>query len=359
MAGSSLDQNPPNADRHLTAGGSDWLWAVFAIMALSTLGMVAYTWTRPRGTRLFHNLATIILATSAVTYFSMASDLGATPVRAEFSRGTTFNRQIFYVRYIQWFINFPLLLTMLLYTSGLALSDILTTAFFAWVVVVTGLVGALTSSTYKWGYFTMGVFALFYIWHMLMIHARRSTFHAGDGMRSGFTRGAGFVTFLTMLYPIAWGLSEGGNVISPTREMIFYGILDLILGPLFLFYFVWGLRNVEYATFGLRSCKYTDVVGNVVPVTTTTGPGVAVVETARARRSSTISRARRGSVASISGYAPGVPAIGDAAVPRARRASGASSLTGYAPGVPVVGEMAAVRPTVVPVEEMSESALVD
>ncbi len=41
MAGSSLDQNPPNADRHITPGGSDWLWAVFAIMALSTLAMVA------------------------------------------------------------------------------------------------------------------------------------------------------------------------------------------------------------------------------------------------------------------------------------------------------------------------------
>ena len=40
MAGSSLDQNPPNADRHITAGDSDWLWAVFAIMVLSTLGII-------------------------------------------------------------------------------------------------------------------------------------------------------------------------------------------------------------------------------------------------------------------------------------------------------------------------------
>ncbi|KAI0341716.1 heat shock protein 30 [Trametopsis cervina] len=258
MAGSSLDQNPPNADRHITSGGSDWLWAVFAVMALSTLAMVAYTWTRPRGTRLFHHIATVILTTSTIAYFTMASDLGATPIVAEFSRGTTGTRQIFYVRYIQWFINFPLLLIMLLYTSGIALSDILTTAFFAWVVVVTGLVGALTSTRYKWGYFVMGVAALVYIWHMLLMHGRRSTFNGGTGVRSGFMRGASFVAFITMLYPIAWGVSEGGNVISPTREMIFYGILDLVLGPLFLFYFVWGLRNVDYAAFGLHSGKYTD-----------------------------------------------------------------------------------------------------
>ena len=44
MAG-SLDQNPPNADRNITAGGSDWLWAVFAVMALSALGMIAHSFT--------------------------------------------------------------------------------------------------------------------------------------------------------------------------------------------------------------------------------------------------------------------------------------------------------------------------
>lgn len=69
------------------------------------------------------------------------------------------------MRYIQWFINFPLLLILLLFTSGLSLSDILTTAFFAAVVVVCGLVGALTATAYKWGFFVLGVCALFYIWY--------------------------------------------------------------------------------------------------------------------------------------------------------------------------------------------------
>lgn len=40
---SSLDHNPPNADRHITSGGSDWLWAVFAVMAISDLIMVFWT----------------------------------------------------------------------------------------------------------------------------------------------------------------------------------------------------------------------------------------------------------------------------------------------------------------------------
>ncbi|THH30420.1 hypothetical protein EUX98_g3768 [Antrodiella citrinella] len=258
LTGGSLSQNPPNADRHITTGGSDWLWAVFAVMALSTLFMVAWSYTLPRGTRFFHNIATLILATATISYFSMASDLGATPVLAEFSRGNTSTRQIWFVRYIQWFINFPLLLILLLFATGLSLSDILTTAFFSWIVVVCGLVGALTPSTYKWGYFVFGVLALFYVWSSLLGHGPRTTFNAGTSVRTGYVRGAGFVAFITMLYPIAWGCGEGGNVISPTGEMIWYGILDLILGPMFLFFFVFGLRNVDYGAFGFHSGKYSD-----------------------------------------------------------------------------------------------------
>lgn len=259
--GSSLDHNPPTADRNITAGGTDWLWTVFALMLVSTLGMIVWTFTRPRGTRFFHNIALIILATASLAYFSMASDLGATPIRAEFAHGHPGTRQIWYVRYIQWFITFPLLLVLVLFPSGLSLSDILTTCFFAWFVVVSGLVGALVASSYKWGYFTMGVVALFYIWAILLGTGPRSTFNAGSNVRTGYVRGAGYICFITMLYPITWGCSEGGNVISPTREMVWYGILDLFLGPIFVYYYLFSLHSVDFNSFGFQSGKYADGPG--------------------------------------------------------------------------------------------------
>ena len=64
------------------------------------------------------------------------------------------------MHYIQWFISFPLVLLELLLATGLSLSDIFTTLFMSIVLVITGLVGALVPSTYKWGYFTFGVLAL-------------------------------------------------------------------------------------------------------------------------------------------------------------------------------------------------------
>lgn len=40
--------------------------------------------------------------------------------------------------------------------------------------------------------------------------------------------GCGVITlFVWLLYPIAWGVCEGGNVIAPDSEAVFYGVLDL------------------------------------------------------------------------------------------------------------------------------------
>ncbi|OSX65226.1 hypothetical protein POSPLADRAFT_1044634 [Postia placenta MAD-698-R-SB12] len=258
-SGNSLDHNPPNASRHITSGGSDWLWAVTALMALSDLAMLTWAFSRARGTRLFHQIGIIILTTATIAYFAMASDLGAAPAEVEFGRGTPgVTRQIFYVRYIQWFITLPLLLLELLLATGLTLSDIFTAIFMGWVLVICGLVGAFVITSYKWGFYVIGVFGLFYIWWVLLGHGPRSTFAAGGAVRSGYLRCASYFSFILMLYPIAWACSEGGNVISPTGEMIWYGILDLFAGPIFLFFFLYGLREVDMAAFGLTSGKYTD-----------------------------------------------------------------------------------------------------
>ena len=41
----SVDTNPPNAIIHISNHGTDWLWAVFAVMTVSMLGMLAWSFT--------------------------------------------------------------------------------------------------------------------------------------------------------------------------------------------------------------------------------------------------------------------------------------------------------------------------
>jgi bacteriorhodopsin len=68
------------------------------------------------------------------------------------------------------------------------------------------------------------------------------------------------VWFLWMLYPVCWGLSEGGNVIAPDSEFIFYGILDCGLIPLTSALFLASHWRIDPARLGLRLRTYDDPI---------------------------------------------------------------------------------------------------
>lgn len=97
---------------------------------------------------------------ASIAYFSMASNLGFTPIEVEFRRSGAVAgvyREIFYVRYIDWMITTPLLLMDLLLTAGMPWPTLIWVVLVDWVMIVTGLVGALVVSSYKWGYFAFGM----------------------------------------------------------------------------------------------------------------------------------------------------------------------------------------------------------
>lgn len=251
-----LTANPTTAARRLTTGASDWLWVVTAIMGISALVTLAWGKMQPRGRRAFHHMALAVLTVSTIAYFAMASNLGQTVVRTEFRSGPT--RSIFYVRYIQWFINAPLILLSVLFITGLPLSDLFLTIFMILVTIVSGLVGALTPSSYKWGFYFFGLLTLFYVFYSVIFSGLRSRLL--DTHKSVYSRSAVYLVFVWMLYPVCWALSEGANVLTVNREMIFYSILDLFAGPLFLFMLLASLRDVDYDGFGLQSGKASDYV---------------------------------------------------------------------------------------------------
>ncbi|EIM87465.1 family A G protein-coupled receptor-like protein [Stereum hirsutum FP-91666 SS1] len=246
-ANHALDSNPPDADLHITTHGSDWLWAVFSVMLLADLLVLFSSLRRPKAF-ILHQLAIIILTTSSIAYFSMASDLGHTPITVEFNRSHEgpLTRDIWYVRYIQWFINAPLLLLSVFLGTGFPLGATVSTFFLADAAVVVGLVGALVHSTYKWGYYVFAVFSLFYVFAHLIFHTGRNEFPSPTGRTHGaFLGTALLLSFIWTIYLIIWPFTDGGNVISPTGEVVWYGIVDLLAGPVFLAFFLWTHRDVE------------------------------------------------------------------------------------------------------------------
>lgn len=250
----------------ITVRGSDWYFTVCAIMGFFTLAFMGHSFTKPRTDRLFHYITAGITLVACIAYFSMGSGLGQTPILVEFVRNNPKvgglsggTREIFYVRYIDWFVTTPLLLLDLLLTAGLPWPTILITLLIDEVMIVTGLVGALVATSYKWGYFVFGCLALFYVVYVLVAVARRHAQALGPQVSRTYLTCGVLTIFLWFLYPIAWGLSEGGNVIAPDSEAVFYGILDVLAKPVFGLLLLWGHRNLTAAQLGLHIHDYDDV----------------------------------------------------------------------------------------------------
>jgi len=253
--------NGATADIAITTWGSDWYWTVCAVMTVSMFAFAGLSFTRPRSARIFHYITTGIVLVAAVAYFSMASNLGFTPIAVEFHRGgedAGNYREIFYVRYIDWVITTPLLLMDLLLTAGMPWPTVLFTILVDEVMIITGLVGALVTSSYKWGYFAFGCAALVYIIYQLAFEARKHASALGADVGRVYLMTGALTTVLWTLYPIAWGVCEGGNIISPNKEALFYGILDLFAKPVFGALLLLGHRNIDPARLGLSIRDYDE-----------------------------------------------------------------------------------------------------
>jgi bacteriorhodopsin len=88
-----------------------------------------------------------------------------------------------------------------------------------------------------------------------MVPGLRSVTRLGRGYRTPYLVPAATLAFLWMVYPVAWGLAEGGNVISVNSDIIFYGIIDLVLVTLVVMAFLGLVSKVdhqEYASHRVR-----------------------------------------------------------------------------------------------------------
>jgi bacteriorhodopsin len=256
----ALVLNPPTGlDIHITTHGSDWYWAAFSFFAL-TAGAIFFVavLTRSSNERLFHNNAVATLFFFCIGYYTMASDLGWHGIQAEFNHQTVTPssvipgiRQIFYTRYIVWFLAFPTFLGSLAVLAAVPLANILFTLVTMEVWVITLLIGSLIQSDYKWGYFTFACVAYLVVAYQLLFSWRRAgnDVDSETGMTTTIT-GVGIV-FLLFIYPICWGLSEGGNVITPDSEAVFYGVLDICTFIFLQGFFLYRVRNVDFVTLGI------------------------------------------------------------------------------------------------------------
>jgi bacteriorhodopsin len=211
---------------------------------------------RPKGgEKIFHYIYTIALFVGAIAYFAEASDLGwsVIPMANNPNNGAT--RQIFFAKYINWVVAFPAMILSLGLLSGVPWATIFYNIFLSWTWVISYLVGAYTTTNYKWGFFAYGTIA-----YGLVALCTFTEGLAGArrvGVQRDYLILAGWLNLLWLLYPIAWGVSDGGNKIGVTAGFVFFGVLDILMVPLLAFAtvalsFKWdfGKLNLHFTQYG-------------------------------------------------------------------------------------------------------------
>ncbi|KAI5204639.1 bacteriorhodopsin [Aureobasidium subglaciale] len=253
-------KNGKHVDITITTRGSDFYFAICAVMGFVALSIIVASATKPRADRTFSTSLLLLILLLVLVTLPWAQILDGRLLMVN-GRGLML-RWLVAIRGNYWhgarFFTTPLLLMDLLLTAGLPWPTILWTIFLDEVMIVTGLVGALVRTRYKWGFWAFGTVAMFGIFWNLAIGGRRQAKHLGNDIYRTNTLCGCLALLIRLSYPICWGVSEGANVIPPDSEAVFCGVLDFLAKPVFSIVLPAGHWNINPGRMGLKLRDYNE-----------------------------------------------------------------------------------------------------
>jgi len=233
---------------------------------------------------------------AAAAYFAMASGTGVLEAARDGAKDVT----VFYARYIDWTVTTPLLLLGLMMVAlpslrgggeeGRDRNGLIGLLIGADVfMIVTGFVGALTANEtdrYVWfGISCLGfLIVLVGVWGPL----RKAAAAQSKGVSGLFTRLAGVLTVLWLIYPVLWIIgTEGLGEVSLDTEITLFAIIDLLAKVGFGLLLVTGIISL-YS--GRRTAARRSSGGSTARKSTARKPAARKKSTARRK---TTTKARR------------------------------------------------------------------
>ena len=206
-----------------------WLWIGTALMAVGTLAFIGMGWGEEDPEAQEYYIITIFIpAIAASAYFSMAMGFGLTELSVPWASEAL---DIYWARYADWLFTTPLLLIDLALLAGANRNTISTLVGLDVGMIVTGLVGALVTSSQTmrivWWGISCGFFlALLYIL-VSRLSAQASTQPGSVGALFSTLRNV--VILLWTAYPIVWIVgTEGLGLIPLYWETAVFMVLDVL-----------------------------------------------------------------------------------------------------------------------------------
>jgi bacteriorhodopsin len=205
----------------------EWIWLALgtALMGIGTLYfMVQGYGVEDPEAKQFYAITTLIPAIAFASYLAMLLGYGATVVTVGNEELT-----IYWARYADWLFTTPLLLLDLALLVDADQGTILGLVGADGFMIVTGLVGALTTVyEYRFIWWAVSTAALAYILYVLYFGFTKKLEGMDEDRASTFKILRNLVVVLWSLYPVLWLIgTEGAGVVNLNVETLLFMALDV------------------------------------------------------------------------------------------------------------------------------------
>jgi bacteriorhodopsin len=241
--------------------GSERIWLLIgtALMALGTLAFIAMGWNENDEQKQEYYIITIFIpAIAAASYFSMAMGFGLTELAVPWQNQPL---DIYWARYADWLFTTPLLLLDLALLAGANRNTIATLVGLDVGMIITGLVGALTTASQTMRIAWWGISCGFFLVLLYVLVSRlsaRAAEQSGD-VASLFGTLRNLVILLWTAYPIVWIVgTEGLGLIPLNIETAVFMVLDVTAKVGFGFLLLRSRNVLDQVTTGSTDAAAAD-----------------------------------------------------------------------------------------------------
>eukprot|EP00741_Cyanophora_paradoxa_P010038 tig00000157_g9724.t1 len=233
-----------------TTIGTVFFWIGAGVMAVVALIALILTLRRDPAKRIFHYITIVYLTISMLAYYCMARQQGSVAIWDDATASNNSPYRVFYyARYVEWFMTVPLIILNLCLLAGTTFATFLALAFASMIMVVSGLLGLLSSTGTKWGYFTFAMFCFVPIEVAFVTILRKSAREKSPEAEKTYNvlMAISFITWL--VYPVIWVIGEAVHVISVDADIIIHTIADIFSKAIFAFVLLFSTSAIEEASF--------------------------------------------------------------------------------------------------------------
>ncbi|OJJ34479.1 hypothetical protein ASPWEDRAFT_42481 [Aspergillus wentii DTO 134E9] len=222
--------------QELHGTGHRTLWVVAILMGISSLVFYTLSARAPLPKRVFHTLISISTTVSFIVYLALATGQGISwkhdsiIEKHEHVPDTTrdFFRQVFWLRYVNWFLTEPLTLINLTLLSGLPGAHLLVAIVADYVMLSSGILGTYAGHTpARWVWFTVSALGYLTLIYQVGIHGSKAVSNKDTQTRRFFGSYVGVTLLVKVLYPIAIAAGSLSLKMNIDGESVLFAIYDI------------------------------------------------------------------------------------------------------------------------------------